>query len=119
MFVQLFSDWHYRDGARQRNASLGLGGTVMDAPRPDVPGLVARLLATDVDAPDTGIALWVWEDEGACRAYEAARPADLTQRLDAEIDHSAMTERNLEMLSFGCRVSGVGLDGSADPAGSS
>ena len=104
MFVQLFEGWRYRPGVRGRLAGLGLGATPSDAPRPDVPGLIARLLATDTEDPDTGIGVWIWEDEAACRAYEAARPAETMARLEQELDNSALTERTFDALSFGARI---------------
>ena len=104
MFVQLFRGWRYRAGARDRLAALGLGDVVRDAPRPDVPGLLARLLATDPADPDTGIGLWVWESEAACLAYEASRPPEIVARLAEELDESAMTEDVFETLFFGVRT---------------
>lgn len=106
MFVQLFEGWRYRPGARAGLAALGLGAAPSGAPRPDVPGLIARLLATETDDPDTGIGLWIWEDEDACRAYEAARPPTAMARLEQELDHSAMIERTFEALLFGARIPG-------------
>jgi len=103
MYVQLFRGWRYRAGARDRLAAMGLGDVLSDAPRPDVPGLVARLLATDPADPDTGIGLWVWESEAACHAYEAARPPEVLARLADELDETAMTEEVFETLFFGCR----------------
>jgi hypothetical protein len=104
MFVQLFEGWRYRPGVRDRIAGLGLGAAPSATPRPDVPGLIARLLATDPKDPDTGIGLWVWQDEAACRAYEADRPADVQARLAEDIDESEITEREFDALLFGCRV---------------
>jgi hypothetical protein len=104
MYVQLFRGWRYRAGARDRLAAKGLGDVVSDAPRPDVPGLRARLLATDPADPDTGIGLWVWESKAACRAYEAARPPEAMARLADELDESAMTEETFETLFFGVRA---------------
>jgi len=104
MYVQLFRGWRYRAGARDRLAAMGLGNVLGDAPRPDVPGLLARLLATDPADPDTGIGLWVWASEAACHAYEAARPPEVLARLALELDESAMTEEVFETLFFGCRV---------------
>ena len=106
MYVQLFEGWRYRPGARAQLAALGLGATPGGAPRPDVPGLIARLLATETDDPDTGIGLWIWEDEASCRAYEAARPPEAMARLDQELDHAAMTERSFDALLFGARIPG-------------
>lgn len=106
MFVQLFEGWRYRPGARNRLVALGLGAAPIPAPRPDVPGLIARLLATDTDDPDTGIGLWIWEDEAACRTYEAARPPEAMARLEQELDHGAMTERSFDALLFGARIPG-------------
>src|SRR5262245_24216481 len=91
-------------GARQRIVDLDLGGAPQPAPRPDVPGLVARLLATDPDDPDTGIGLWVWESEAACRDYEAARTPEAMAALAAEIDESGLTERHFDALFFGARL---------------
>ena len=104
MFIQLFEGWRYRPGVRERLAGLGLGSAPADAPRPDVPGLIGRLLATESDDPDTGIGLWIWEDEAACRAYEAARPAEALTRLASEIDESALRERTFDALLFGART---------------
>ena len=104
MFIQLFEGWRYRPGARDQLASLGLGAVLGDAPRPDVPGLVARLLATATDDPDTGIGLWIWADEASCRAYEAARPLEAMAHLEQELDHSRMTERTFDALLFGARI---------------
>jgi len=104
VFVQLFEGWRYRPGVRDRIAGLGLGTAPSGTPRPDVPGLIARLLATDPNDPDTGIGLWVWQDEAACRAYEANRPADVQARLAVDIDESEVTERQFDALLFGCRV---------------
>ena len=85
MFIQLFEGWRYRPGVRERLAGLGLGSAPADAPRPDVPGLIGRLLATESDDPDTGIGLWIWEDEAACRRIgelgAALVPAALTRLL--------------------------------------
>jgi hypothetical protein len=103
MFVQLFSGWRYRTGVRESLAARGMGDAVRPVPTPDVPGLVARLLATDTTDPDTGIGLWVWENEAACRAYEAGRSPEVDARLAAELDESDMTERTLDVLAFGCR----------------
>jgi hypothetical protein len=103
MFVQSFTGWRYRTGVRASLAARGMGGAVRSVPTPDVPGLVARLLATDTTDPDTGIGLWVWEDEAACRAYEASRTPELTARLAVELDESAMTEETFDVLAFGCR----------------
>ncbi|MEO7663683.1 MAG: hypothetical protein ABIV26_01045 [Candidatus Limnocylindrales bacterium] len=103
MFVQLFSGWRYRDGARERIAAMDLGGRPTHVMRPDVPGLLARLLATESDDPGTGIGVWVWEDEAACRAYEASRPAEVNARLAAELDESEMTEQTFEALAFTVR----------------
>jgi hypothetical protein len=104
MFVQLFDGWRYRPGVRSRLAELGLGAAPAPAPRPDVPGLIARLLATEVDDPDTGIGLWIWQDEAACRAYEAGRTPEATARLEQELDHSDLTERTFDALLFGARI---------------
>lgn len=104
MFIQVFEGWRYRPGARDRIAALGLGDEVGNAPRPDAPGLIARLVATDPNDPDTGIGLWVWQDEPACRAYEANRPAGVQATLGQDLDHSDMTERVFDALLFGCRV---------------
>ena len=104
MFIQLFEGWRYRPGVRERLAGLGLGSAPADAPRPDVPGLIGRLLATESDDPDTGIGLWIWEDEAACRAYEAARPAEALTRLATEIDESALRERTFDALLCGART---------------
>ncbi len=103
MFVQLFTGWRYRPGVRASLAALGMGDAVRSAPTPDVPGLVARLLATDTTDPDTGIGVWVWEDEAACRAYEASRSPEVRARLAVELDESALVERTLDVLAFGCR----------------
>ena len=54
--------------------------------------------------PETGIGLWIWEDEAACRAYEAARPAEALARLETEIDESALRERTFDALLFGARI---------------
>jgi len=70
--------------------------------------LIARLLATDPKDPDTGIGLWVWQDEAACRAYEADRPAEVQARLAVDIDESEVTERGFDALLFGCRVAPSG-----------
>lgn len=104
MFIQVFEGWRYREGARQRLLDMGLGGAPQPAPRPDVPGLIARLLATDPDDPDTGIGLWVWESRAACREYEAARTPEARAALAAEIDESELTERHFDALFFGARI---------------
>lgn len=104
MFVQLFEGWRYRPGVRDRIAGMGLGVAPSDTPRPDVPGLIARLLATDPKDPDTGIGLWVWQDEAACRAYEANRPADVQARLSEDLDESVTKEREFDALLFGCQI---------------
>lgn len=104
MFVQLFSGWRYRAGARDRIEAMDLGSRPTAVLRPDVPGLLARLLATETDDPDTGIGLWVWESEAACRSYEASRPAEVNARLAAELDESAMTEATFDALLFGVRL---------------
>ena len=104
MFVQVFEGWRYRSGVRDRLAAMGLGDAPTAAPRPDVPGLIARLVATDPKDPDTGIGLWVWQDEAACRAYEANRPVEVQATIGQDLDHSAMTERVFDALLFGCRV---------------
>lgn len=104
MFVQVFSGWRYRDGVRERLAAHGFGDRPLDVPRPDVPGLLARLLATRTDDPDTGIGVWIWEDEASCRAYEAGRSPDVMARLESEMDMSAMTEETFDALLFGRRV---------------
>jgi hypothetical protein len=104
VFVQLFEGWRYRPGVRDRIAGMGLGLAPSDSPRPDIPGLIARLLATDPKDPDTGIGLWVWQDEAACRAYEANRPPDIQARLEQDIDESNATEREFDALLFGCRA---------------
>lgn len=103
MFVQLFAGWRYRPGVRQSLVARDLGGAVRPVPNPDVAGLIARLLATDTTDPDTGIGVWVWEDEAACRAYESTRPPEVEARLAAELDDSAMVERTFDVLAFGCR----------------
>ena len=103
MFVQLFTGWRYRPGVRASLSARGMGDAVRSVPTPDVPGLVARLLATDTTDPDTGIGVWVWEDEAACRAYEANRSPEVAARLATELDESAMIERTLDVLAFGCR----------------
>jgi hypothetical protein len=108
MYVQLFEGWRYRAGVRDRIAGLGLGGAVSGTPRPDIPGLIARLLATDPADTDTGIGLWVWQDEAACRAYEANRPPEVQARLADDIDESGVTERTFDALLFGCRVESSG-----------
>ena len=100
----MFSGWRYRPGVRDRLEGLGLGAQPLDAPRPDVPGLLARLLATRTDDPDTGIGIWIWEDEAACRAYEASRAPEVMARLEAEMDMSSMTEETFDALLFGRRV---------------
>jgi hypothetical protein len=104
VFVQVFEGWRYQPGARDRIAALDLGNAPAAAPRPDIPGLIARLVATDPKDPDTGIGLWVWHDEDACRAYEANRPVDVQALIGQDLDHSAMTERVFDVLLFGCRV---------------
>jgi heme-degrading monooxygenase HmoA len=104
VFIQLFEGWRYRPGVRDRLAGLGLGAAAGDAPRPDVPGLIARLLATEVEDPDTGIGLWVWENEAACRAYEASRPPEMMARLETELNESALRERTFDALLFGARI---------------
>ena len=104
MFVQVFEGWRYREGARQRLVDMGLGDAPQSSPRPDVPGLIARLLATDPEDPDTGIGLWVWDSEAACRDYEAARTPEVEARLAAEIDESGLTERHFDALFFGARI---------------
>ena len=104
MFVQLFEGWRYRPGVRDRIADLGLGAAPGDMPRPDIPGLISRLLATDPTDPDTGIGLWVWQDEAACRAYEANRPAEVQAKLAVDIDESGVTQREFDALLFGCRA---------------
>jgi hypothetical protein len=108
MYVQLFEGWRYRPGVRDRIAGLGLGESPSGAPRPDVPGLIARLLATDPADADTGIGLWVWQDEAACRAYEANRPPEVQAKLADDIDESGVTERTFDALLFGCRVESPG-----------
>jgi hypothetical protein len=62
-------------------------------------------VATDPADPDTGIGLWVWESEAACRAYEAGRSEDVKATLARELDQSVMTEGIFETLFFGCRRS--------------
>jgi heme-degrading monooxygenase HmoA len=104
MFVQVFTGWRYHPGVRDSLAARGKGDAVRPAPTPDVPGLIARLLATDTTDPDTGIGVWVWENEAACRAYEAARSPEVTARLATELDESAMIERTFDALAFGCRI---------------
>jgi hypothetical protein len=106
MFVQVFTGWRYRPGARERLAALGLGQAASPAPRPDAPGLVARLLATETDDPDTGIGVWVWEDEAACRAYEAARPPEAMAAIERDVDESGLREATFDALLLGCRVPG-------------
>jgi hypothetical protein len=103
MFVQLFTGWRYRPGVRESLAARGMGDAVRPVPTPDVPGLVARLLATDTNDPETGIGVWIWENEAACREYESSRPPEVSVRLAAELDDSAMVERTLDVLAFGCR----------------
>lgn len=103
MFVQLFTGWRYRPGVRDTLAARGMGDAVRSVPTPDVRGLVSRLLATDMSDPDTGIGVWVWEDEAACRAYEASRSPEVDARLAAELDESAMIEQTLDVLAFSCR----------------
>lgn len=83
---------------------MNLGDSPTATPRPDVPGLIARLLATDPKNADTGIGLWVWQDEAACRTYEANRPTDIQARIEQDLDHSGLTERVFDALLFGCRV---------------
>lgn len=104
MFVQMFTGWRYRPGVRDALAARGMGDAVRPLPTPDAPGLLARLLATDTTDSDTGIGVWVWENEAACRAYEANRPAEVTARLATEIDESAMVEQTFDALAFGCRI---------------
>jgi hypothetical protein len=104
VFVQVFEGWRYREGARRRLIELGLGEAPQPEPRPDVPGLIARLLATDPDDPDTGIGVWVWESKAACRDYEAARTPEALAALAAEIDESGLTERHFDPLFFGARI---------------
>jgi hypothetical protein len=108
MFVQVFEGWRYREGARQRLVDLGLGEAPQSAPRPDVPGLIARLLATDPADPDTGIGVWVWESQAACRDYEEARTPEVLAALAAEIDESRLTERHFDPLFFGARIAPEG-----------
>jgi hypothetical protein len=83
---------------------MDLGAAPSDTPRPDIPGLISRLLATDPSDPDTGIGLWVWQDEAACRAYEANRPADIQAKLAVDIDESGLMQREFDALLFGCRL---------------
>ena len=104
MFVQVFEGWRYRPGVRDQLAAKGLGDTPASSPRPDVPGLIARLLATETDDPDTGIGLWIWQDEAACRAYEASRPAETLARLATELDETDLRERTFDALFFGARI---------------
>lgn len=104
MFVQMFEGWRYREGARARLAEMGLGNVAHAAPRPDVPGLIARLLATDCEDSDTGIGVWVWENEEACRAYEANRPEQVQAAVAADVDESGLIERTFEALFFGARI---------------
>jgi len=106
MFVQVFTGWRYRPGARERLVAMGLGRAASPAPRPAVPGLVARLLATATDDADTGIGVWVWEDGAACRAYEAARPPEATAAIERDVDESALREETFDALFLGCRVTG-------------
>jgi hypothetical protein len=104
VFVQLFEGWRYHPGVRDRIAAMDLGAAPSDTPRPDIPGLISRLLATDPADPDTGIGLWVWQDEAACRAYEANRPADVQAKVAVDIDESGVTQREFDALLFGCRI---------------
>ena len=104
MFVQLFEGWRYNEGARARLAAMGLGEVLQVAPRPDVPGLIDRLLATDTDDSDTGIGVWVWESEAACRAYEADRPEQVQAAVAADVDDTNLTERTFDALFFGARI---------------
>src|SRR5829696_5357397 len=103
MFVHLFTGWRYRPGVRESLAGRGMGDAVRSVPTPDVPGLVSRLPAADTSDPDTGIGVWVWEDEAPCRAHEASRSPEVDARLAAELDESAMIEQTLDVLAFGCR----------------
>ena len=104
MFVQVFTGWRYKTGARERIAAMGFGDAPSATVRPDVPGLLARLLATASGDPDTGIGVWVWQDEAACRAYEANRPPETRAAIERDIDESAMTEQTFEALFFGTRA---------------
>ena len=104
MHVQVFTGWRYRPGVRASLAAKAMGGNLTATVRPDVPGLLARLLATETDDPDTGVGVWVWEDEAACRAYEAGRTPETLARLSEEIDESATVERTYDALFFGCRI---------------
>jgi len=104
MFVQVFSGWRYRPGVRGRLAEQRLGERPSGELRPNALGLLARLLATRTDDPDTGIGVWVWESEAACRDYEAMSLADTVARLEAEMDMSAMTETTFDALYFGRRI---------------
>jgi hypothetical protein len=104
MYVQLFEGWRYREGARARLVEMGLAGVPQTAPRPDVPGLIARLLATDTADPETGIGVWVWESEVACRAYEANRPEAVQAAVDADVDATSLVERTFDTLFFGARI---------------
>ena len=103
MFVQLFSGWRYREGHRERIAAMDLGARPTAVLRPNVEGLLARLLATRTDDPDTGIGLWIWESEAACRAYEASRSPEVTARLATELDESEMTQDTFDALLFSVR----------------
>ncbi len=102
VFVQLFEGWRYRPGARERLFSRRHDGpsTVMN---PDVPGLLARVLAIGPNDRDTGIGVWVWESEEACRVFERNRPPEVEERIASEIDQSGMIERAFDPLYFGHR----------------
>src|SRR5215471_7508197 len=104
MFVQLFEGWRYREGARERLAAMDLGRAPQPSPRPDVPGLIARLLATERQDSDTGIGVWIWESEDACRAYESNRPEQLQAAVSADVDDSQLIERTFDALFFGARI---------------
>jgi hypothetical protein len=85
MFMQVFEDWRYIPGGRaralERFAELRTQGEGVMPLRPDVPGLLARVIGTDPADPDTGVAFWVWETREAERAFDANRPPEMQGQL--------------------------------------
>jgi hypothetical protein len=119
MYIHVISGWRYRPGMRAKTRSqvermrVNAGGSY--PLMPDAPGLLARLWGTDPEAPDTGVAIWVWESREAAEAFQFPWDGEepVSGPLDNRIDFADVQVRALDgmylALSDGFLQSANGL----------